>query len=129
VEWIKSHVHFDQPALEATLAEYLEEVDHVAARIVKLEKAIDEAVRQSPPEIRAVIEALQALLGVAQTTAATIKKIAWKAHQRLHKRYQALAVRDKNKNQIVTAVGRELPGSIWAIATEAEKQHKLAKSA
>jgi transposase len=47
-------------------------VEHVADRIVKLEKAIDEAVRQSPPEIREVIEALQALPGVAQTTAATI---------------------------------------------------------
>ena len=55
-----------------TLADYLEEVDHVAARIVKLEKAIDEAVQKAPPEIRAVIEALQALRGVAQTTAATI---------------------------------------------------------
>ena len=72
LEWIKIHVRFDQPALEATLADYLEEVDHVAERIVKLEKAIDEAVPQAPPEIRAVIEALQALRGVAQTTAATI---------------------------------------------------------
>ena len=53
-----------------TLADYLEEVDHVAARIVKLEKAIDEAVQKAPPETRAVIEALQALRGVAQTTAA-----------------------------------------------------------
>ena len=44
----------------------------MAARIVKLEKAIDEAVRLAPPEIRVVIEALQALRGVAQTTAATI---------------------------------------------------------
>ena len=56
----------------ATLADYLEEVDHVAARIVKLEKALDEAVQQAPSEIRAVIEALQALRGVAQTTAASI---------------------------------------------------------
>jgi hypothetical protein len=63
LEWIKTHVHFDPPALEVTLADYLEEVDHVAARILKLEKAIDEAVRQAPPEIRAVIEALQALRG------------------------------------------------------------------
>src|SRR5215208_7577973 len=39
MEWIKTHVHFGQAALEATLADYLEEVDHVAARIVKLEKA------------------------------------------------------------------------------------------
>ena len=72
LEWIKTHVHFDQPALEVTLADYLEEVDHVAARLVRLEKAIDEAVRQAPAEIRTVIEALQALRGVAQTTAATI---------------------------------------------------------
>src|SRR5512141_3130767 len=71
-EWIKSQVRFEQPALEATLAGYLEEVDHVAARIVKLEKAIDEAVRQVLPEVRAVIEALQALRGVAQTTAVSI---------------------------------------------------------
>jgi transposase len=71
-EWIKSHVRFEEAALEATLADYVEEVDHVATRIVKLEKAIDEAIRQAPPEIRAVIEALQALRGVAQTTAASI---------------------------------------------------------
>src|SRR3954468_11462423 len=71
-EWIKSRVRFEEAALEATLADYLEEVDHVATRIVKLEKAIDEAIRQAPPEIRGVIEALQALRGVAQTTAASI---------------------------------------------------------
>jgi len=33
---------------------------------------MDEAVRKAPAEIRTVIEALQALRGVAQTTAATI---------------------------------------------------------
>ena len=204
LEWIGTHVHFDQPALEATLQDYLDEVKHVAERIVKLEKAIDEAVRQSPPQMRAVIEALQALRGVAQTTAATIvselgelsrfesprqlmgysglvarehssgnriqrggitktgnshlrrvvveaawayqhrpnvtgfllrrqkslaisdevKQIAWKAQQRLNKRYKAMAARGKNKNQIVTAVGRELLGFIWAIATKVEKQSR-----
>lgn len=72
LEWIGTHVHFDQPALEATLQDYFDEVKHVAERIVKLEKAIDEAVRQAPPEIRVVVEALQALRGVAQTTAATM---------------------------------------------------------
>jgi hypothetical protein len=44
----------------------LEEVDHIAERIVKLEPAIDEAVAKAAPEIRAVIEALQALRCVAQ---------------------------------------------------------------
>src|SRR5215211_7884676 len=72
LEWIKTHVHFDEPALEATLEDYLHEVEHVATRIVKLEKAIDEAVQKAPAEIKTVIEALQALRGVAQTTAATI---------------------------------------------------------
>ena len=200
---IKTHAHFDQPALEATLADYLEEVDHVAARIAKLEKAIDQAIRQAPAEIRVVIEALQALRGVAQTTAATIvselgslsrfenprqlmgysglvprehssghrvqrggitktgnghlrrvvgeaawayqhrpnvagfllrrqknlalseeaKAIAWKAQQRLHKRYKAMVARGKNRNQIMTALGRELLGFIWAIAMDTEKQY------
>src|SRR5215475_10680695 len=72
LNWIRIHVHFEQPALEATLKYYREEVDHIAERITKLEQAIDEAVKQAPPEIRAVIEALQALRGVAQTTAATV---------------------------------------------------------
>src|SRR5579862_8652735 len=187
LEWIQTHVQFEQAALEATLADYLEEVDHVAARIGKLEKAIDEAVAQAPPQIRSVIEALQALRGVAQTSAATIvcelgslsrfqsprqlmgysglvarehssgnrvqrggitktgnshlrrvlveaawayqhrpnvtgfllrrqkslalsaetKEIAWKAQQRLHSRYKKLSAGGKNKNQVVTAVGRE----------------------
>src|SRR3954452_5475455 len=39
LEWINAHVHFDQPALEATLEDYLHAVEHVATRIVKLEKA------------------------------------------------------------------------------------------
>jgi transposase len=209
LEWIGTHVKFDQPALEATLQDYLDEVKHVAERIVKLEKAIDEAVRQAPPQIRAVVEALQGLRGVAQTTAATIvselgslsrfesprqlmgysglvarehssgnrvqrgsitktgnahlrrvlveaawayqhrpnvtgfllrrqkslaisdevKQIAWKAQHRLNKRYKAMSARGKNKNQIVTALGRELLGFIWAIATSVEKQQQAQAAA
>jgi len=72
LECIKTNVHFEQSTLEATLQHYLHEVEHIAERILKLEKAIDDAVKQSPPQIRAVIEALQALRGVAQTTAASI---------------------------------------------------------
>jgi transposase len=202
LEWIGTHVHFDQPALEATLQDYRDEVKHVAERIVKLEKAIDEAVGQAPAHTKEVIEALQALRGIAQTTAATIvselgsllrfenprqlmgysglvarehssgnriqrgaitktgnahlrrvlveaawayqhrpnvtgyllrrqkslalsdavKEIAWKAQYRLNKRYKAMDARGKNKNQIVTALGRELLGFIWAIATKVERQ-------
>ena len=65
-------MRFEQPALEATLAHYLHEVEHAAEQIFKLEQAIDEAVAQASPQIRCVIEALQALRGVAQMTAATI---------------------------------------------------------
>jgi transposase len=53
-----------------------------------------------------------------------VKKIGWKAQQRLHKRYQAFAAREKSKNQVVTALGRELLGFIWAIAVHTERQQK-----
>jgi transposase len=209
LEWIRTHVHFEQPALEATLAYYVQEVDHAASQILQLEKAIDEAIAQADPEIRSVIEALQALRGVAQMTAATIvcelgrlsrfpsprplmgysglvsrehssgnriqrgaitktgnahlrrvlveaawayqhrpnvtgfllrrqksltlsdevKQMAWKAQCRLHKRYRAFARRGKNKNQIVTALGREWLGFVWAIAVHTEAQQKPAKAA
>jgi transposase len=80
VNWIRIHVRFEQPAWDATLRHYLEEVDHIAERIAKLEQAIDEAVQQAPAEVRVVIEALQALRGVAQTTAATwfVNWAAWR---------------------------------------------------
>jgi transposase len=201
LEWIKTHVRFPHKAQEVALLNYLHEVEHVAQRIQHLEQAIDEAVREAPAELRAVIEALQALRGVAQTTAATIvselgslsrfasprqlmgysglvasehssggkvqrgpitksgnahlrrvlveagwsyhhrpnvtgfllrrqknlalsdevKAIAWKAQHRLHKRYKTLTAKGKNKNQIVTAIARELLGFIWAIATHTEE--------
>jgi transposase len=209
LEWIKVQVRFPQAALEATLQHYLEEVDHAAAQIAKLEQAIDQAIGETNPETRAVIEALQSLRGVAQMTAATIvcelgslsrfqsprqlmgysglvsrehssggkiqrgaitktgnahlrrvlveaawayqhrpnvsgyllrrqkslalaeqtKQMAWKAQHRLHKRYKALAARGKNKNQIVTALGRELLGFVWAIAVHTEAQHRQAQAA
>jgi transposase len=199
--WIKEKVHFDQPAAEATLLDYVHEVDHMSERIQRLEKAIDEAIEKAPEEMRAVVAALQALRGVAKTTAVTIvaelgrlsrfpnptqlmgysglvssefttgnrvrrgqitktgnahlrrvigeaawayqhrpwvggallkrqqgldqeiKDIAWKAQGRLHSRYKKLSGRGKNKNQVVTAVGRELLGFIWAIAVRIEARY------
>jgi len=47
---------------------------------------------------------------------------------RLHKRYQAFAIRGKNKNQILTVLGRELLGFVWAIAVHTEAQLKLTKA-
>jgi transposase len=209
LNWIRIHVRFDQPALEATLSHYLHEVEHAGEQIIKLEKALDEAVAKAAPEVRAVIEALQALRGVAQTTAATVvcelgslsrfpsadklmgysglvsrenttgnriqrgaitktgnahlrrvlvesawtyqhrpnvqgrvlrrqkalalsdeaKRIAWKAQQRLHKRFIAMAARGKQRGTIVTALARELLGFMWAIAVHTEAQFKQTKAA
>jgi transposase len=52
-----------------------------------------------------------------------IKAIAWKAQWRLCTRYKKLSARGKNKPQIVTAIGRELLGFIWAIAVRVEARH------
>jgi transposase len=57
------------------------------------------------------------------------KRIAWKAQQRLHKRYTAMMARGKHKNQVVTALARELLGFLWAIAVHAEAQIKMQKAA
>src|ERR1035438_7355722 len=55
-----------------------------------------------------------------QSVSEEAKEIAWKAQHRLHKRYARLAAKGKDKRKIVTAVGRELLGFIWAIGTKAE---------
>jgi transposase len=70
--WVQSAVHFAHAAQEATLLDYVHEIDHVAARLARLERAMDDAVNAAPVETRAVIEALQALRGVALVTAVTI---------------------------------------------------------
>ena len=70
--WVKRDVHFEHPAHEATLLDYLHEVEHVATRIERLEQAIDQAVTTAPAAIRAVVEALQGLRGIALVSAATI---------------------------------------------------------
>jgi transposase len=47
-----------------------------------------------------------------------VRAIAWKAQQRLHRRYQRLLARGKSKQQTVTALARELAGFIWAIGRQ-----------
>jgi transposase len=69
--WVKT-VHFEHAAQEATLLDYLHEVEHMADRIARLERAIDDAVKTAPERMRAVIEALQALRGIALVSAVTI---------------------------------------------------------
>lgn len=70
--WVKSAVRFDHAAQEATLLDYIHEVDHVADRIERLEAAITVAVETAPTHMRAVIDALQALRGIALVSAVTI---------------------------------------------------------
>ena len=201
--WVKTQ-RFEQPAQEVVLADYLNEVERAHDRIERLERAIDDAVTMMPPQMRAVVDALQALRGVAQTTAVTIvaevgvlsrfprpkqlmgysgavpsenssgarihrgaitktgnahlrrvlveaawayqyrpsvssalrrrqagvseetKAIAWKAQHRLHRRYLQLRGRGKTQQHVVTAIGRELLGFIWAIGVNAEARQAVA---
>ena len=198
LEWVKKQVEFDHQAQKAVLLDYITEVDHAHDRIERLERAVDEAVETAPERMRAVIEALQALRGIAKVSAATIvaevgelsrfarprqlmgysgavssehssgqrtrrgaitkagnshlrrivgeaawgyrhrpsiggalrkrqeglseevKAIAWKAQHRLHSRYRRLAAKGKVRQQVITAVARELLGFIWAIGVAVE---------
>jgi transposase len=200
--WVQQAVHFEQPAQEATLLDYLHEVEHVATRIERLERAIDDAIVGAPPQMRAVIEALQALRGIAKVSAVTIvaevgelsrfarapqlmgycgmgaredssgerhrrggitktgnahlrrivieaawayrhrpavggalrkrqatlspavTAMAWKAQHRLHTRYRRLVGRSKCQQKVVTAIGRELLGFIWAIGHTVEAEYR-----
>jgi transposase len=70
--WVKTAVHFAHAPQEATLLDYVHEVDHAADRVARLERAIEEAVQTAPPAVRAVIAALQALRGIAFVSAVTI---------------------------------------------------------
>jgi transposase len=197
--WIKS-LRLQPAALEATLLDYRSEVDHAGERILRLERAIDQAIAAAPAAIRAVIDGLQALRGIARISAATIvtevgmlsrfqrpkqlmgytgavsrehssgdrirrgaitktgnahlrrilveaawsyryrpavgptlrvrqrelsaevKEISWKAQHRLHYRYARLLARGKPKQQVVTAVARELAGFVWAVGVQVEKE-------
>jgi transposase len=69
--WVKQQ-SFEQAAQQATLLDYLHEVEHQAERIVRLERSIDTAIETLPEKIRAVIEALQSLRGIAKISAVSI---------------------------------------------------------
>ena len=204
--WVKS-LRFEHQAHEATVLDYMTEVEHARDRIERLEHAIDAAVEVAPAVMRAVVDALQALRGVAKISAVTIvaelgelsrfarprqlmgysgavpsehssgaatrrgaitktgnahlrrvlvesawayrfrpnlggrlrarqrglseevKAIAWKAQHRLSARYRRLAGRGKPLQQVVTAVGRELLGFIWAIGVHVEAELKQQQKA
>ncbi|MES9900956.1 MAG: IS110 family transposase [Sedimenticola sp.] len=54
----------------------------------------------------------------AEKTSERIQAIAWEGQKRLCGRYRTLIEAGKVKNQVTTAVARELAGFIWAIACE-----------
>ena len=56
-----------------------------------------------------------------QGVPAEIIEISWKAQNRLYKRYRKLTMAGKDQRKVITAVGRELLGFIWAIAIKAEQ--------
>lgn len=72
MKWIKEQVHFEQSAQEATLLDYLHEVEHVIERIQRLEHCIDAAIEKMPQRMRAVIHGLQSLRGIAKISAVSL---------------------------------------------------------
>ena len=53
-----------------------------------------------------------------ESVAPAVREIAWRAQQRLYRKYAKLQGRRKNIQQTITAVARELVGFIWAIGQE-----------
>jgi transposase len=71
MDWARRQ-KFEQPAQQAAFLDYVNEVDHAVERLKRLETALDAAIESAPASMRAVIEALQALRGVAKLTATTV---------------------------------------------------------
>jgi len=69
--WVKQ-IRFSQVAQESTAAGLSDRGRAMSERVVRLEKAIMEAVKLASPEIQEVVKDLQALRGIAQISAVTI---------------------------------------------------------
>ena len=205
-QWVRS-LELDHAEQNTTLIELILEVDHQGQRIERLDGAIDRAINDAPEHLRALVDALQALRGVAKVTAVTlatefgtfsrfekaaqvmsytgmvpsehssgaksrrgaitktgnshlrrvlveaawhyrhrprlnqrqkelqrswapaVAETAWKAQERLHRRYLLLSARSKPAGKIITALARELAGFVWAIGVQTEKQLESARAA
>lgn len=70
-QWVRALqlAHAEQ---NTTLLELILEVDHQGQRVSRFDGAIDRAVETAPPQLRAIVDALQALRGVAKVTAVTL---------------------------------------------------------
>jgi transposase len=197
--WVQA-LEFEHEAQRITVADCIAEVLHMGERLARLELSIERAIESASPEKKAVVEALQALRGVAKLTAITIvtevgtfqcfnkptelmaytglvpseyssgsreakgritrtgnahlrhvlgesawharhrpwinvrlkkvlptlpsdvSEIAWKAQERLHRKFTKLTFHRKPPGKIATAVARELVGFIWAIGHRVETQ-------
>jgi len=60
-----------------------------------------------------------------ESVSAEVQELASKARHRLHQRYMHLLGRGKNKQEVVTAVAREMLGFIWAIGVSVERAQVL----
>jgi transposase len=112
--WIRQ-IRFAQIAQESTRLDYLHEVEHMVERVVRLEQAIAEAAHMASPEVQEVINGLQALRGIAHISAVTIA-----AELGRISRFESARQHRKDQRKIITALGRELLGFIWAIGVKAE---------
>ena len=70
-QWVRA-LRLPHAEQNTTLLELILEVEHQGQRIQRFDAAIDEAVAGAPEALRAVVEALQALRGVAKVTAVTL---------------------------------------------------------
>ena len=71
MRWL-AQVRYTQPAQEVTRLDCMNEVEHMAARVKRLEEAILEVVKLAPQPMQELIRGLQALRGVAHISAVTI---------------------------------------------------------
>jgi transposase len=71
ITWIRG-LKLEHFADQATLTDYLAEVDHATERLHRLDQAIEQAVAEADPQTQAIIDGLQALRGVAKHTAVTV---------------------------------------------------------
>jgi transposase len=70
-QWVRG-LQLAHPEQNTTLTELILEVDHQGHRIERFDRAIDRAVEVAPEQLRVIVDALQALRGVAKVTAVTL---------------------------------------------------------
>ena len=105
-------------------AEQLRVCEHVANRLARLARAIDEAVTTAPPRMRAVIEALQALRGLALVLAVTIVAEGGAAWAYRHRPAVGDALRTRQ-----AALSRHVTGIAWKAQHRLHARHRYENGA